>query len=167
MLAGSKLAPSPHRAAAVAAAWRNLTSNGPTLTGSERRLVIEAARAAWAGGDPPAGGGTDRPGLLAEAGHWLAVDAGGLTGEVVEDLEARGLDRFRYLETVGVVARLANVDFYARGLGAALPDLARAPDGTGPADRPTGRVVEGGGADRRLGAGHRAPGRPLHPRCPA
>ena len=130
MLANSKLKPSSARLAAVEHGWRNLTSAGPTLTAAERVGVIAVARAAWAGGPAPAGD------PMAEAAHWLAADAGGLTGSVVADFEARGLYRFRYLEVVGVVARLANVDFYCRGIGAELPIAVAADDGP-----PTGNVA--------------------------
>lgn len=123
MLTDSKLKPSPSRLASVQEAWRNLTASGPSLTAGERVAVINIARAAWAGGTQP----VDDP--LREAAHWVAADAGGLTGAVVEAFEARGLDRFRYLEIVGVVARLANVDFYMRGIGGALPVALAADDG--------------------------------------
>lgn len=118
MLSGGVLEPSPGRAAAVDRAWSNLTGPGPTLTSAERIEVIGAAREAWAGRTSAPDGS-----LLAEAAFWLSKDAGGLTGGVVADFERRGLDRFRYLEVVGVVARLSNVDFYARGIGATLPSL--------------------------------------------
>jgi hypothetical protein len=115
MLTDSKLKPSPSRLASVQEAWRNLTAAGPSLTAAQRVTVINIARAAWLGGTQP----VEDP--MREAAHWVAADAGGLTAAVVADFEARGLDRFRYLEVVGVVARLANVDFYMRGIGGALP----------------------------------------------
>ena len=62
---------------------------------------------------------------MGEAAHWLAVDAEGMRPDIVADFEARGLDRLRYLEIVGIVGRLSNVDFYVRGIGAselALPE---------------------------------------------
>ena len=139
MLTDAALAPAPDRAAAVVAAWNNLTASGPTLNASERHAVIRAARAAWAGGDPATGD------PMTEAAHWLAVDAGGMTGEAVADFEARGLDRHRYLEVVGLVARLSNVDFYARGLGATVPDLpsdSASSNGAAPGGAsPTGHVI--------------------------
>ncbi|MEM7324731.1 MAG: hypothetical protein AAF531_16705 [Actinomycetota bacterium] len=134
----SKLKPSPSRLVAIQNAWRNLTSAGPSLTAAERVAVIEIARAAWAGGPHP----IDDP--LQEAAHWLAADAGGLTGEVVEEFESRGLDRFRYLEVVGVVARLANVDFYMRGIGGALPVAIAADDNPPTGDRaPEAELTDG------------------------
>lgn len=122
----TSLSPHPSRAAALQRAWANLTTSGPTLNSSERVSVLAAARAAWADD-----GDSNRGGLLEEAAYWLAKDAGGLTGAVVADFESRGLDRFRYLEVVGLVARLSNVDFYLRGLGAELIALPEA-DSTSP-----------------------------------
>ncbi len=133
------LDPHPARAAAVERAWANLTTSGPTLNSAERISVLSAARDAWAGiGD------ANRGGLLEEAAYWLAKDAGGLTGEVVADFESRGLDRFRYLETVGLVARLSNVDFYLRGLGAPLIRLPAA-DNTSPTGdiAPSAAITDG------------------------
>lgn len=121
MLTDSIITPDPKRRAAAEAAWENLVSPGPMLSRSERIGVINAARDAWAG-TPKAGRS-----LIEDVGHWIALDAGGITEKAVETIELAGLDRFRYLEAVGVASRLANIDFYARGIGAALPQI---PDGT-------------------------------------
>ena len=121
----SELTPSAGRAAALERAWQNLVTSGPTLNSSERQQVISSARRAWAR-EPVAAGS-----VLDEAAYWIARDAGGITGENVDGFVARGLDRHRYLETVGVVARAANVDFYLRGLGAAPIELL-GPDDTTP-----------------------------------
>lgn len=115
----SVLAPDPDRLAAVERAWAHLTSVGPVLSADERHHVINEARRAWAGAESP---GADS-GVAGEATFWLAVDAEGLTAEVVAEFEAQGLDRLTYLEIVGVVGLLANVDFYLLGLGAALLPL--------------------------------------------
>lgn len=125
MLSGAALRPNRDREEAVESAWAGLVTSGPLLSSTERIGVIEVARAAWAGNlDVP-----DTPGY--EAAHWLARDAGGLTEDVVARFEAAGLDRMTYLEVVGVVARLSNIDFYARGIGAPLPPLP-APDDSAP-----------------------------------
>jgi len=119
------LVPDPSRLAATETAWRQLLAPGPVLTVRERRTVMAAARAAWSGqalGTTAVSDGATAT-LLAEAAHWLAVDAGGINEDVVADLERRGLDRWHYLEVVGIVARLANIDFYARGLGASIPEI--------------------------------------------
>lgn len=134
MLLNAAISAAPERVAAFERAWANLTGAGPTLSAAERIGVIIDARAAWAGSPRP----NDANGPLGEVAHWLAVDAGGFTAETVDDLEARGLDRFRYLEAVGIVGRLSNLDFYARGLGASLPEP---PARSNAADGPTGEYV--------------------------
>jgi len=131
LLADAALAPASVRQQAIERAWQNLTSAGPLLTAAERHQVIRDARAGWAGATAP----NAASGVAGEAAHWLAVDAEGLRADIVADFESRGLDRLRYLEIVGVVGRLSNVDFYVRGLGAAelaLPDPS--------ADSPTGHI---------------------------
>lgn len=115
MLEDALLAPAEVRREAVERAWANLVGPGPLLTAAERHQAIRDARAGWAGAADP----NPESGVRGEAAHWLAVDAEGLRSDVVADFEARGLDRLRYLEIVGVVGRLSNVDFYVRGLGAA------------------------------------------------
>lgn len=120
VLEDAVLAPALIRKEAIERAWSNLVAPGPLLTAGERHQVIRDARAGWAGATAP----NPASGLAGDAAHWLAVDAEGLTADVVADFEARGLDRLRYLEIVGIVGRLSNVDFYVRGLGAselALP----------------------------------------------
>jgi hypothetical protein len=127
------IAPDPVRWNVVLEAWANLTDVGPTLTAAERHLAIRTARRAWSGErQPPPGGGP-----LEVLAHWVARDPGGLSESLVEDLEVDGLDRWRYLEVVGVVSRLANVDFYVRGLGG---DVFPLPPEAGSA-RPTGEVA--------------------------
>ena len=117
MLSDAALAPDSERLAAVERGWENLTGPGAMLTAAERHEVIRLARAAWAGAPGP----DEVAGATGEAAHWLAIDAEGLRADIVADFEARGLDRLSYLEIVGVVGRLANIDFYALGLGAAVP----------------------------------------------
>jgi hypothetical protein len=119
VLTDAALRPNAERLAAVERAWANLTATGVMLTSEERHRVIRDARAGWAGATSP----NPDSGVAGEATYWLAVDAEGLRADIIADFEARGLDRWRYLEIVGVVGRLANIDFYARGLGAALPAL--------------------------------------------
>jgi hypothetical protein len=76
--------------------------------------------------------------------HWVAVDAGGLRETHVDLWEAAGMARIRYLEVVGVVARLANVDFYLRGIGGELPQLPDTPRGEPTGDvHPEARITNG------------------------
>lgn len=113
MLVDAALAPDPVRLGAIERAWTQLTGPGVELTATERHQVIKDARAAWDGAAAP----NPASGVSGEAAHWLAVDAEGLRSDAITDFETRGLDRWRYLEIVGIVSRLANVDFYIAGLG--------------------------------------------------
>lgn len=131
MLDDAVLAPAANRREAIARAWTDLTGPGALLTAAERQQAIRDARAAWAGASGP----NPVSGVAGEAAHWLAVDAEGLRADMVTDFADRGLDRLRYLEIVGVVARLSNVDFYVRSLGAAELEL----PGPSP-DPPSGRL---------------------------
>ncbi len=137
----SALAPSAERWDVVVQAWQNLIGVGATLTAAERHQAIRSARRAWSGSKQPPLGGEP----LEIAAHWVARDPGGLSEQLVVELEAAGLDRFRYLETLGVVARLANVDFYLRGLGIPLFELPDPPAGGAPTGEvaPTARITNG------------------------
>lgn len=119
------------REAAVDRAWTQLAGPGPTLSSGERRQIITDARAAWAGRSLSG----DR-GPIGDATYAVAVDAEGLTLEMVESFEARALDRLSYLEVVGVVARLSNIDWYCRATNRPLPQLPSRND----IEAPTGAV---------------------------
>ena len=127
MLDDVALQPDPARRHAVERAWDHLTGPGPILTAAQRHEVITVARVAWAGSAAP----DPAHGVVGEAAFWLASDAEGLRATTIDDFEKRGLDRFAYLEIVGIVGLLANIDFYARGLGSEPPRLPE-PDGAAP-----------------------------------
>ncbi len=92
---------------------------GPTQRSPERQAIVATARRAWAGATKP----PTEFGLIGEAAHWVAADAEGITANLVADFESRGLSRLAYLEVVGVVARLSNIDWYCRAIGAAIPQI--------------------------------------------
>jgi hypothetical protein len=119
MFSGAHLTPSVERGAAVERAWRQLTTSGPTLDSTARLQIIGGARRAWAGAEAP----NSETGVLGQASHWLAVDAEGITADLVADFVEMGLSLESYLELVGVVARLSNIDWYLRAIGATLPNL--------------------------------------------
>ncbi len=132
VFSGAVLRPSPQRAGGIERAWANLVTAGPTLDSAQRISVMAGARRAWAGAEAPAASDD----AMGEASFWLAVDAEGITSDLIADFERRGLPLFSYLEIVGVVARLSNVDWYLRGIGASVPRLPL-PD----ASVPTGRIA--------------------------
>ena len=119
MFIGAELPPAPARRVAVERAWGQLVAAGPTLTSRERLDVIAGARRAWAGAEAP----EQRAGVAGLATYWLAVDAEGITHDLISDFSDRGLRLESYLEIVGVVARLSNIDWYLRGIGATIPRL--------------------------------------------
>lgn len=131
MFIGSELQPSPARRGAVERAWVQLVSSGPTLSSQERIDVIAGARRAWAGAEAPDAGA----GVAGEAIFWLAVDAEGITHDLVSDFARRGLPLESYLEIVGVVARLSNIDWYMRGIGSGITRLPQSDP-----SRPTGNI---------------------------
>ncbi len=100
-------------------AWAQLVSAGPTLSSQARLGVVDGARRAWAGADAP----DERAGVSGVATFWLAVDAEGITHDLIVDFVRRGMTLESYLEVVGIVARLSNIDWYMRGIGAAAPRL--------------------------------------------
>jgi len=132
------LTPGHARRVAVERAWQQLIATGPTLTSTERRSVVTAARDAWSVANGASLNTASQPDSLIAAARAIAVDAEGITAEIVAGFEADGLDLFRYLEIVGIVARLSNIDWYMRGIGAAVPELAS--DSTAVEIPPTGRV---------------------------
>ncbi len=101
--------------AALQTALDGVGSPGTWLTGAERRGVAAEARASLAGTPGP-----DAPisTELAEVAHAVAEAPADITPEWIDELEARGLDRFSYVEATGVVCRVAVVDTFAFGVGA-------------------------------------------------
>lgn len=119
MFSQVELAPSPTRRSAVERAWSQLCGPGPMLSSRQRREIITGARRAWAGAEAP----DNTAGALGEATYWLAVDAEGITQDLVASFAKRGMDTLSYLEVVGVVSRLSNIDWYLRALGAPTPPI--------------------------------------------
>jgi len=87
--------------------WERLRNPGPTWTGSERVAIAAAAR----------GGSADGvPGDAVRCADQIYRAPASLTREWVADA-SEALDVEHYVELVGVVARLAAVDFFHRSLG--------------------------------------------------
>jgi alkylhydroperoxidase family enzyme len=89
--------------------WARLGAAGAWLTGAERVELIRVAR------DPAVG--VDLDATTREAAVAVAHEAATITARAVDDLEAEGLARERYVEVVGVVSRVAAIDTYERGVG--------------------------------------------------
>ena len=106
--------------------WERLANPGPTWSGAERVAIALAAREGSAEGLPEE---------AVRASHRITRDPVSLDrGWVEEAAEALGMDR--YLELVGVVARLAAVDFFHHSLGLEVESLPEplAGDPTGEVD---------------------------------
>ena len=120
--------------------WDRLGRAGTWWTGAERVALAEVARAARAGDPLPS---TDLGEPAVEAAARLSADPH-VDATWVDDLEARGLSRPAYVETLGVVARLDAVDTFLFGIGAPtrpLPD----PHQGDPARTPVpGARIDGG-----------------------
>ena len=87
--------------------WSRLRNPGPTWTGSERVAIAGAARSGSAEGIPDD---------AVRCADQICRDPVSLTREwVTEASDSLGMER--YVELVGVVARVAAVDFFHRGLG--------------------------------------------------
>ena len=111
--------------------WANLAGPGARWTGAERIAVADEARRARSEDSP----GTVLPEVGAKAVRLLASDPAAARRSWLEGLRAAGLDQERYVELLGVVARLVAVDTFYEALGlspAPLPDPV--------AGEPTGEV---------------------------
>lgn len=113
--------------------WDRLASPGATMTGADRIRVAAAAR----------GDGPDDATPEARAARTIHDVPATITEAWLEALVADGLTIERYVEVLGIVARLRAVDTTTFGLGralTALPDAAS--DG-----QPTGAVAAGARPD--------------------
>lgn len=118
-------------------AWQRLGAPGTWWTGAERVAIAEQARAARdcglclerraalsagaVAGEHAAASGL--PAAAVEAAHRIASDPGRLTRAWYERTLAGGLSDAQYVELVGVVVTLVNLDALHRALGVALEPL--------------------------------------------
>ena len=112
--------------------WANLAGPGAVWTGAERLAIAAEARRAR-NQEPP---GEVLPPPAIEAARLLGADPPAARRSWLESLVADGLDYQRYIELLGVVARLVAVDTFSEALGLSptpLPDPA-AGDPTGETD---------------------------------
>lgn len=111
-----------------------LTAPGTGLSGAQRAAVVARARAA---ADDRSVAAEDAADPILAAARRIAADPATITGRWIEQLERRGLNRLRYVEVVGVVARIMAVDAFAWAVGRPRPGLPPVVGGT-----PDGATVD-------------------------
>lgn len=116
---------------------------GDWLTGEERAAVVRHARQVRAAAglqDADANAGPAPADVLPAATLALvrrvALDPAGLDRRCLEDARTGSMSEEEYVETVGLVARVINVDVFARGIGVTLPALPEPSDGEPALHRP-------------------------------
>jgi hypothetical protein len=128
---------------------KGIVAPGTWGTGAQRRAVaVEARKAGYEAGllEPPPGGPED-PGLeLPEAVRrvirTLATSVQGLDQAFCEQSIADGLSDAEYVEIVGVVSRIVDIDVFARGIGVSPRPLPAPEPGEPSRQRPDTAVIE-------------------------
>ncbi len=110
---------------------RSIVDAGPVLSGSERRAVAERSRfhAAEQSLDPPTDTHDELVWRFTNAAHTIRASWPGSMAEA-------GVSSERYVEVLGIVARLRAIDTFSFAVGAPPPELPESDDAT-----PTGRVA--------------------------
>jgi hypothetical protein len=128
---------------------KQITSPGTWGTGAQRRAVAsEARRACYESGllEPPASGfddaDIDLSDSLKDVVHGIAVSVGELNLNFFENAVRSGLSDAEYVEIVGVVARIVDLDVFARGIGVTPRPLPAAASGKPSHERPATAVME-------------------------
>lgn len=118
-------------------------------SGAQRlSIALEARRAGYAAGqlEEPAGGDPEPEVQLAEVARrvveLLAVSPKDATEAFYDAAIAEGLSPEEYTEIVGVVARITDLDIFARGIGVPLRPLPPAEPGAPSRERPDVAVRE-------------------------
>lgn len=126
-----------------------IVSPGTWGTGAQRRAVAAQARLAGyeAGVLEPPSGGPEEPDIELSAAtrrvvHTIAAAVPDLDQAFCEQALADGLDDVEYVELVGVVARIVDLDVFARGIGVSPRSLPQAEPGDPARERPDSAVVE-------------------------
>jgi alkylhydroperoxidase family enzyme len=95
-------------------AWHQLANAGTWWTGAERVSLAGATRSAYEG--EPAQEDSTLPTPAIAAAIALGQNPAGITEERIAGWEAEGLDSYRYVELVAVVARVTAIDTFHRAL---------------------------------------------------
>jgi hypothetical protein len=123
---------------------------GSWLSGAQRIGVAEQARASLTGESGPSVTISDE---LAEVAHAVAEAPADITPDWIDELEARGLNRFGYVEATGVVSRMSVVGTIAYGLAATPPPLPPPTAGKAPRVPRKGAIMSNGWIPT-VGRGH-------------
>lgn len=144
----------PIRDAIVTAHEQTLVSfaaAGTWWNGPERAAVVAEARAArcaaglqQAADTDDAADCADLPEAARRVARQVAVSANDLDRSFFEQAVEDGLSDTRYAETVGIVARAAGMDIFARGIG--VPSRALPPAGSGEPSRKRPKTARAEGA---------------------
>ena len=144
----------PIRAALVQAHTDTLHSfaaPGHWYSGAERRALVTAARQARVEAglqevDASSAGASVSsalPASVQKIARQVAVSTNDLERSFFEQALAAGISDAQYVEIVGVVSRVVNVDVFARGIGVPLRPLPAATDGAPSQHRPRTARDEG------------------------
>lgn len=132
-----------------AAQFDQLSKAGTWGTGLQRRSVAsEARQASYKAGvlEKPEGNDEEIDLVLPEhvrnVIHRLSVAPAKLDHEFYQQALKDGLTDVEYVEIVGIVARITNLDIFARGLGIPLRSLPQARSGIPTCDRPSAAITE-------------------------
>ena len=131
--------------------FETFAAAGTWFTGEERTAIARQARyARCRAGLQEATDGEARnpsddilPGALLDAVTQIAVAPKDIERSFFERTLAAEISDAEYVETVGIVARLANLDVFARGIGVAMRPLRDPVDGEPSYERPDTAVDEG------------------------
>jgi hypothetical protein len=128
---------------------KQIVSPGTWGTGAQRRAIAsEARKACYESGllEPPARGADERdirlPDSLREIVRAIAVSVRDLDQEFFETAVGSGRSDAQYVEIVGVVARIVDLDVFARGIGVTPRPLPAAVSGEPSRERPATAVME-------------------------
>lgn len=103
----------PELIAALERTWAEIASPGTWWSGDERVAIAGAARQAFVGDSPPT---SVLPSPASEAAGRVAATPGTLSEAWVNDMTG-ALGELRYIELVGIVARVIAVDTFCRLTG--------------------------------------------------
>jgi hypothetical protein len=142
----------PDLSAAITRALDHIASPGAWWTGAERLAIVTEVRRAFhcplcaerKAALSPYGvagehdGDSTLPAAIIDMVHRIASDPGRISKRLYDDTIAAGIEAPRYAETLGVIVRTVNMEYFYRALGLASPDLPAAQAGD-----PSGRVPDG------------------------